>query len=228
MSSIGGDSNGEKTEPVQKCQLLIIGDSTVGKTSILYSYVDREHSTKHVATSGIDFFPKDEKFGDITCKVKIWDTAGQERYKSLTNSYFKNSQGIILVYDLSNRTTFNNLKSWIEYIKLHNRKDDQCLKNIIIIGNKLDLKRDVDKDEVAEFCQNNNMTSFEVSAKGDLNIKNSIRQLVANILKIDVNYGNESKSPVKQAINNEEYGGQGEAGERTRKKNEDGCKCMIF
>ena len=139
---------------IEKCQVLIIGDSTVGKTSILYSWVDRVHNTKHIATTGIDFFTRDEKFGDkLTVKVKIWDTAGQERYRSLTNNYFKNSQGVILVYDVSNRTTFHNLRTWLEYIFKNSRKDDPCMKNIIIIGNKIDLQREVESDELIAFSR---------------------------------------------------------------------------
>jgi len=191
---------------IEKCQLLIIGDSTVGKTSILYSYVDREHTTKHVATTGIDFFSRDEKFGEkLTVKVKIWDTAGQERYRSLTNNYFRNSQGIILVYDISNRITFNNLRSWIEIVKKNNKKDDMCLQNMIIIGNKVDLKREVESEEVNEFSRQNNLSCFEVSAKTDLNIKESIRSLVAKIIKIDLEgkpVVDENKENIINKVNN--------------------------
>jgi len=226
------------TEKVERCQLLIIGDSTVGKTSILYSYVDREHSTKHVATTGIDFFTRDEKFGDnLIIKVKIWDTAGQERYKSLTINYFKNSQGIILVYDVSNKQTLRNLTSWIDFVKNNNNKVNKCLQNMIVIGNKIDLQREVDQHEVVEFCESYNLNHFEVSAKSDIGIKDSIRELVAKIHNINTNTTKENSSlqnniqePVKEAKTNELETKKTDESKKdvNKKKHEDGCKCLIF
>ena len=94
----------------EKCQLLIIGDSTVGKTSILSRYTEGSFSPNYLATVGIDFFTKDEVFNGKIVRIKIWDTAGQERYKALTQGFFRNAHGILIVYDVTNAETFDNLK----------------------------------------------------------------------------------------------------------------------
>ena len=122
----------------QKVQLLIIGDSTVGKTSILSRYTNGEFNPHYLATVGLDFFKKDEVFNGKTIRIKIWDTAGQERYKSLTQGYFRNAEGIMIVYDVTNAVSFENLKYWIQSIKTH-IDIDKAEVPAIIIGNKIDI-----------------------------------------------------------------------------------------
>ena len=101
----------------QKCQLLIIGDSTVGKTSILSRFVDGTFNSNYLATVGLENVTKDEIIDDKTIRIKIWDTAGQERYKSLTKSFFRNAEGVMLVYDVTNLETYENLKFWLQSIQ---------------------------------------------------------------------------------------------------------------
>jgi small GTP-binding protein len=156
-----------------KCQLLIIGDSTVGKTSILYQYTNNQFLSQHLATVGIDYYNKDEMINDKLVRVKIWDTAGQERYKSLTSTFFRNAQGIILVYDVTNPETFDNLKYWIQSI--NNNLGVQSNVKKIIIGNKIDLPREVLKDEAESLANEYGIKYFETSAKDNINIKESIR-----------------------------------------------------
>lgn len=159
-----------------KCQLLIIGDSTVGKTSILYQYTNNQFLSQHLATVGIDYYNKDEMINDKLVRVKIWDTAGQERYKSLTSTFFRNAQGIILVYDVTNPETFDNLKYWIQSI--NNNLGVQSNVKKIIIGNKIDLPREVLKDEAESLANEYGIKYFETSAKDNINIKESIRYCV--------------------------------------------------
>jgi small GTP-binding protein len=165
----------------EKCQLLIIGDSTVGKTSMLTRYVEDKFSSQFLATAGIDFFTKDETLSGKKIRIKIWDTAGQERYKSLTNAFFRNAQGVILVYDVSKSDTFDNLKYWIQSIKT-NIGEKSDIKNIII-GNKIDLNREVMKDEAENFAKQNDIPYFEASAKLSQGISDSIKYLAQEILK---------------------------------------------
>jgi small GTP-binding protein len=159
-----------------KCQLLIIGDSTVGKTSILYQYTNNQFLSQHLATVGIDYYNKDEIINEKLVRVKIWDTAGQERYKSLTSTFFRNAQGIILVYDVTNPETFDNLKYWIQSI--NNNLGVQSNVKKIIIGNKIDLPREVLKDEAESLANEYGIKYFETSAKDNINIKESIRYCV--------------------------------------------------
>lgn len=165
----------------EKCQLLIIGDSTVGKTSLLYRYTEDKFSTQHLATVGIDFFTKDETIQGKVVRIKVWDTAGQERYKSLTGAFFKNAQGVILVYDVSNLETFENLKYWLQSINLNLGEKNDVKK--IIVGNKVDLPREVSKEDAQIFAEQNSVPYFETSAKENAGITDSVRYLVNVVLK---------------------------------------------
>lgn len=160
----------------EKCQLLIIGDSTVGKTSILYQYTNNQFLSQHLATVGIDYYNKDETINNKLVRVKIWDTAGQERYKSLTSTFFRNAQGIILVYDVTNPETFDNLKYWIQSINSNLGVQSNVKK--VIIGNKIDLPREVSKEEAENLANEYGIKYFEASAKDNINIKESIRYCV--------------------------------------------------
>jgi small GTP-binding protein len=165
----------------EKCQLLIIGDSTVGKTSMLSRYVEDKFNSQFLATAGIDFFTKDEIFNNKKVRIKVWDTAGQERYKSLTNAFFRNAQGVILVYDVNKAETFENLKYWLQSINSNLGEKTEIKK--IIIGNKIDLQREVSKEEAEAFAEQNKVNYFETSAKLNQGISESIRYLAEEILK---------------------------------------------
>ena len=99
------------------CQLLIIGDSSVGKTSLITRYTNGTFKEEYLATVGLDYYSKEEVINNKTINIKLWDTAGQERYKSLTQNYFKNAEGVLLTYDITNSESFDNLKEWISSIK---------------------------------------------------------------------------------------------------------------
>lgn len=163
-----------------KCQLIVIGDSTVGKTSLLFQYNNQSNPLKQVATVGIDYFTKDVKIQGKIVRTKIWDTAGQERFRSITDNFFKCANGVILVFDLNNRESFENLKLWIQSIKLKATN-----KNIrqILLGNKLDLKREISTEEGQEFANDYGLEYFETSAKTNSNIQQSIDYLIEEIFK---------------------------------------------
>ena len=169
----------------EKCQLLIIGDSTVGKTSMLTRYVEDKFNSQFLATAGIDFFTKDEIFNNKKVRIKVWDTAGQERYKSLTNAFFRNAQGVILVYDVNKAETFENLKYWLQSINLNLGEKTEIKK--IIIGNKIDLQREVSKEEAESFAKENSVPYFESSAKMNKGISESVRFLAEEILRDKIN-----------------------------------------
>lgn len=202
----------------EKCQLLIIGDSTVGKTSMLYRYTEDKFSTQHLATVGIDFFTKDENIFSKKVRIKIWDTAGQERYKSLTAAFFRNAQGVILCYDISNAETFENLKYWLQSINLNLGEKNGIKK--IIIGNKVDLPREVSLEDAQTFAKQNDVPYFETSAKENINVNDSIKTLVTEILK-----ANGVTAPNRESvkITNRQSEINGEYGNNNGKESK--CKC---
>ena len=167
-----------------KCQLLIIGDSTVGKTSILSKYSSKTFNENYLATVGLDFFTKDEVIDNKIIRIKIWDTAGQERYKSLTRCFFQKAQGVMIVYDVTCEKSYNNLKFWIDSLQ-SNLYEDIDKVPIIIIGNKIDIpKRQIDKEIAKEFAESYNYEYFETSAKTGEGIDNAIRELVKKVMNI--------------------------------------------
>ena len=168
-----------------KYQLLIIGDSTVGKTSILSRFTNGTFDSNYLATVGLDNFTKDEIIDNKTIRIKIWDTAGQERYRSLTKGFFRNADGIMLVYDVTNSDTYDNLKFWLQSIK-NNMSGDMGEIPIIIIGNKIDCKdeREVNFQEAENFWKEQGYPYFETSAKTGENIEDTIKFLVKKVIDI--------------------------------------------
>ena len=167
----------------EKCQLLIIGDSTVGKTSLLGRYSKGVFNANYLATIGLDNFTKDEIIDKKTVRIKIWDTAGQEKYQSLTKGFFRNAQGIMVVYDVTNIETYENLKYWTQSIKTHMGSDINKI-SVIIIGNKIDSnEREVNKQEAEIYCSELGYPYFETSAKTGENVDKTIKFLVKEVLK---------------------------------------------
>ena len=166
------------------CQILIIGDSSVGKTSLIARYTNGTFKEEYLATVGLDYYSKEEVIDNKTINIKLWDTAGQERYKSLTQSYFKNAEGVLLTYDVTNNESFDNLRDWITSIK-KNMEGRNIFIPVIIIGNKIDMEesREINKEDAEKFAKENNYKYFETSAKTGEGVDNAIRELIIQILK---------------------------------------------
>ena len=147
---------------------IIIGDSAVGKSNMLLRYIHDRFSEEFHSTIGVEFGAKNIQINDKIYRIQIWDTAGQETFRSITRAYYKNSVCACVVYDISNRTTFDNIKSWVEDCKRLSPKTVL----LILVGNKIDLeeKREVTYDEGSIFAQKNGMIFFECSAKTGKNI----------------------------------------------------------
>ncbi len=164
------------------CQLLIIGDTSVGKTSILTRYTNGTFKEEYLATVGLDYHTKIEDMNNQTIQIKLWDTAGQERFKSLTQNLFRNAEGVLLVFDITKNETFYGLKDWISSIK-KNIDSQNVFMPIIILGNKIDLEgREVNTEDAEKFAKENNYKYFETSAKTGEGIDNAIRELVTLVL----------------------------------------------
>ena len=165
------------------CQLLVIGDTSVGKTSLITRYTNGTFKDEYLATVGLDYYSKEEIINNKTINIKIWDTAGQERFKALTQSYFRNAEGVMLAYDVTKSESYDNLKDWIASIK-KNLEGKNIFLPLIIVGNKIDMEesREVDKETAEKFATENNYKYFETSAKTGEGVDEAVRNLVNQVL----------------------------------------------
>ena len=164
----------------EKIRIMIIGDSTVGKTSLLRKYIQNEFSTNFINTVGFDIQIKFLIINNKKIKLQISDTAGQERYRIVSKSFFNASEGFIIVYDITKRDSFVNVNNWVEQIK----EIAPNYSKSIIFGNKCDLKekREIEINEGKELANKFNFKFFETSAKDGTNINEGIESLVKEIL----------------------------------------------
>ncbi|GMH00891.1 hypothetical protein Nepgr_002730 [Nepenthes gracilis] len=163
-------------------KLLLIGDSGVGKSSLLLSFTSDRFEDLN-PTIGVDFKMKYVDVGGKKLKLAIWDTAGQERFRTLTSSYYRGAQGIIMVYDVTRRETFTNLSDvWAKEIDLYSTNQD-CIK--MLVGNKVDKEdeRVVSKKEGIDFAREYGCLFLECSAKTQVNVEQSFNELVLKILE---------------------------------------------
>jgi small GTP-binding protein len=159
-------------------KILILGDSSVGKTTLLLKYVDGYFPKIYVATIGVEFKIKKININGIDINLQIWDTAGQERFRGVTRNFLKGADGIIYAYDITKKSSFDNLKNWILQAE-----ETTCGFKQIIIGNKSDLnkERTVTKEMFQKFCQNKNIQGMEVSAKNGSNVEKCF-ELIAKLI----------------------------------------------
>jgi len=163
------------------CQLVIVGDLEVGKTSFLLQYSEKKFYENTIMTTGLDYCIRTEIIDNIPVQLKIWDTAGQERYHAQTKSFLKNADAVMLIYDVTSKETYLNLKNWINSI---NTNPSQSNIKKIIIGNKIDLenKREVNKHEAEKFAKAHNISYFESSAKANINVLEPVLFLAKNVI----------------------------------------------
>jgi len=149
-------------------KLLTIGDSSVGKTCLLHQYTNKSFPGSSIPTVGIDFKIMNITIDGKRIKMQCWDTAGQERYRNITANYYRNAQGIVLVYDITNRKSFEAIDTWIAQIHVHALESV----NKILIGNKSDCEKQrvVSKEEGENLAKRYNIQFFETSAKQGINV----------------------------------------------------------
>lgn len=160
-------------------KLLMIGDSGVGKTCLLLRYANDSFSPTFITTIGIDFKIKNITLDNKRIKLQIWDTAGQERFRTITTSYFRGAQGILLVYDVTDRATFMSIRNWIAQIQMH----ADVNVNKILIGNKADMadQRAVTLEEGEQLAKEYSIHFYETSAKQDLNVEKSFITIATDV-----------------------------------------------
>ena len=162
-------------------KIVLIGDTSVGKTNILSKYLKGEFDPKSRSTVGVEFGVKNFKIENNIVKVQIWDTAGEERYRSITNAYYKGAKGSLLVYDITNKKSFENVEKWISDLKANADEDI----SMILLGNKTDLedKRVVTTEEGKNKAEFYNLTFMETSALNGNNIQEAFNELIMDVYK---------------------------------------------
>ena len=181
----------EPEPPLYK--ILLLGDSTVGKTCFLLRYMDETFLDLHMATIGLDYRLKTMILEEQKIvKVQLWDTAGQDKFRAITRNYYKGASGIILIYDVTNIKSYENIKKWINEIK----EEISDKVTIILIGNKIDniKERKVTKEQGEKLANEVNIPFFETSAKTGEGINESVFFLVKKIADNDPEFKNRGRN----------------------------------
>eukprot|EP00808_Paulinella_micropora_P031872 g74185.t1 len=162
-------------------KIIMIGDSGVGKSCLLKSFMGDPFHSDYTSTIGVDFEIKPVQLDGKTANLQIWDTAGQERFRTITTSYYRSSDAILVVFDVTDNNSFQNLNAWLEDVHLYAKKNI----DIILIGNKVDLtdERKVDFKTASEYAASRNMGYLETSAKENINVDRAFTQLALQCIK---------------------------------------------
>ncbi|KAL7713946.1 Sphingomyelin phosphodiesterase [Entamoeba marina] len=162
-------------------KLLLIGDSGVGKSCLLLRFADDTYTDTHIATIGVDFKIKTVQIDGKNVKLQIWDTAGQERFRTITSSYYRGAQGIIVVYSVIDLQTFQNVRQWLQEIERY--ASETVIK--LLIGNKCDMEDDraVTVEQGQELANSLNVSFMEASAKKSLNVDELFNKIATDIMK---------------------------------------------
>uniref|UniRef100_A0A3Q3SQ67 Ras-related protein Rab-35 n=1 Tax=Mastacembelus armatus TaxID=205130 RepID=A0A3Q3SQ67_9TELE len=166
-------------------KLLIIGDSNVGKSSLLLRFADNSFSGSYITTIGVDFKIRTVEIEGERVKLQIWDTAGQERFRTITSTYYRNTHGVIIVYDVTNPESFVNVKRWLNEISQN--CDSVCK---ILVGNKNDdpARKQVETQDAVRFGESVGVRVFETSAKENINVEEVT--LVFEVFVLIIQYRN--------------------------------------
>ena len=185
---------------VTRHKIIFVGDAATGKTSIINRIIDNPFNDTYEVSIGIDFMSKNIRFRGQNIKIQIWDSAGQEKYKGLIPSYVRNSSIVFIVYDISNRSSFDNIPNWISFVKNIEKT------TMILCGNKNDLDRDVNKNDAEELAKREGLLFFECSAKTNENIKNMFYSSIAGLSTFGIYDQQEKENLIRELL--EENGGE--------------------
>lgn len=161
-------------------KILLIGNSGVGKSCLLMRYVENNFTTNFFNTIGVDFKMKTIPINDREVKLQIWDTAGQERFRTITCNYYRGAHGVVVVYDITDRESFDSVKNWMVEIEKYAQENV----NKLLIGNKCDqtAKRQVSHEEGADLARQLKIDFQETSAKEVTNVDTVFKTMAENIL----------------------------------------------
>ena len=199
------------SEPAMTFKILTIGESGVGKTCVLRRFVENKFSKNHLATIGIDFKTKTLNIYNQEIKLKIWDTAGQERFRNITTQYYKGADGIVLVYDVTEESSYDKIRDWMEQI-LSNTTQDEI--GLVLLGNKCDMNpRTVTVEMGNKMAEELKISYFETSALTGQGIKEAFEQLTRDIMQ---------KKGVGEG-NNDNHRGSFDIGKKKKEKKRSDC-----
>lgn len=165
-----------------KLKITVLGESKVGKTSLICRYTKDEFALSYLSTVGVDYQLKTIKVDDKAVKLQIWDTAGQERFRTITKNFFTSTNGFVVCYDITSKESFNCVTMWLNEIKKNASEDKQ----VVLIGTKVDLddERQVTKEQGQNLANNNKIPFFETSAKDGINLNETFETLSKKIIDV--------------------------------------------
>ena len=172
-----------RTSLIHKIKVLTIGDSGVGKSSLILRFTEDTFTPSFITTIGIDYKMKNMTINDGTkCKIQIWDTAGQERFRNITTAYYRGAQGILLVHDITDEQSFLNVKYWLQQIDQYSTQQPI----VLLCGNKCDLEadREVTIERGQQLANDFDILFYEASARKSINIEQCFESLVKEVLEV--------------------------------------------
>lgn len=178
-------------------KILTLGDTQVGKTSLILRYTENTFSESHLSTIGVDFQLKKINHKGKPIEIQVWDSAGQEKYRSISKQYYNRAHGVLLVYDVTNRNTFTAIKQWMKDIE----NNVQVKPIIVLVGNKSDLDAEIEQDEAKELANKFGIQFFSTSAKTGEGVEETMKYLIEKV------YDNYASSKGKQ-LGGSKLGGQ--------------------
>lgn len=164
----------------QRFKIVLLGEGRVGKTSILLRYIRGEYDDRQVSTLQASYLDKKVVIGDTTAQLSVWDTAGQERYHALGPIYYRDADGALLVYDITDAESFNKVKAWVKELKKILGNDIA----VAIAGNKIDMEknRNVNQQEAIEYAASVGAKHFHTSAKANRGIDEVFNDLATRMI----------------------------------------------
>jgi len=170
----------------RKVKIILLGEYSSGKTSLIVRKNENVFSNSYMSTIGVDFFSFKTFINENPIIVHVWDTAGEEKFRFIITSYFNGAHGALLVFDITNRNTFDRLDYWLEQLE---RGSNDFKGKIVVVGAKSDLKsrREVSYEEAEEYCKTNNLPYLECSAKDNINVDNAFTLLLEEIVSFSRN-----------------------------------------
>jgi len=198
-------------------KVILVGDSGVGKSCLLKSFMGDPFKGAYVSTIGVDFEIKPVQIDGKTVNLQIWDTAGQERFRTITTSYYRSADAILLSFDLSDERSFTNLDAWLDDVRLYAQRTVE----VMLIGNKVDLdaERAVEYKDAKAYADRHGFQYFETSAKTKINVDKAFTKLTQTV------YANKVASLQKSAAEANQRRVSLTASNAAAHGSEGGCAC---
>ncbi|EEH10063.1 GTPase Rab7 [Histoplasma capsulatum G186AR] len=190
-------------------KVIVLGDSGVGKTSLMNQYVNKKYSSSYKATIGADYLTKDVLVDDRLVTLQLWDTAGQERFQSLGVAFYRGADCCVLVYDVNNSKSFETLDSWRDEFLIQASPRDPESFPFVVLGNKIDVeesKRMISSKRATTYCQSKgNIPYFETSAKEAINVEQAFEEIAKSALAQEESeeYGGDFADPINIHLDND-------------------------